>query len=304
MSRVKTGRGSNQYRDKGNAKPQNAAPAANLLSQLVASPSGLLAEDSPETDRFVKEQWAPGEHGWFEYHCLESPESGDAQAWYRSHQQVQILTEQNSDAYIDEDGHTSFELRSEAGQPKVYRVQFPDGLEWDVFEDELLTDPAGYSRPDPPPQPSILNGWPELPELLSEIADIARAHEPDWDAVFEGQQHDWCGEASRDTAAYLNQIGITAQVHIGGLRGCHHSWVELADGTIIDPTIEQYIDRTQDCTVDRSEVPWLSGLNGEQVAVVPPGHPLRAEYQTSPRRRPVIFKRHGSPLTALEPKHT
>lgn len=92
---------------------------------------------------FWREQWSPGDQAWFEYHCLESPESGDAPAWYHSHQLVTVLGEG------DHDGFGTFADRSEAGQPKVYNVRFDDGLEWSVFEDELLTDPAGYERPDP-----------------------------------------------------------------------------------------------------------------------------------------------------------
>ncbi len=29
-----------------------------------------------------------GDVVWFEYHCWESPESSDAEIWYRSHQKV------------------------------------------------------------------------------------------------------------------------------------------------------------------------------------------------------------------------
>ena len=45
---------------------------------------------------------------------------------------------------------TTFEERVNEGMVLVYRVRFDDGLEWDVFEDELLTDPGHFDRPDPP----------------------------------------------------------------------------------------------------------------------------------------------------------
>lgn len=32
-----------------------------------------------------------GKRMWFEYHCLESDSSCDAELWYRSHQQVNVL---------------------------------------------------------------------------------------------------------------------------------------------------------------------------------------------------------------------
>jgi hypothetical protein len=40
--------------------------------------------------------------------------------------------------------------RAEAGMPVTYRVKWGDGFEYDVTEDELLTDPKFYERPDPP----------------------------------------------------------------------------------------------------------------------------------------------------------
>lgn len=96
----------------------------------------------------LHERWEPGETAWFEYHCWEDPRSADAPAWYRSHQQVAVLAESDHDGQ----GGTAAQRLAE-GTPKVYRVQFADGLMWDAFEDELLTDPAGYHRPDPPPAP-------------------------------------------------------------------------------------------------------------------------------------------------------
>ena len=94
----------------------------------------------------LREAWAVGEQAWFEYHCWESPESGDAEVWFHSHQVATVLAEGEHDGW---EGST-FAERAEAGQPKVYVVLFTDGLEWDVFEDELTTDPSGFVRPDPP----------------------------------------------------------------------------------------------------------------------------------------------------------
>jgi hypothetical protein len=91
------------------------------------------------------DHWPDGERAHFEYHCWENPASSDAEAWYRSHQIVTVLGEARSDA----SGDTLLE-RAENGQPKAYRVRFDDGLEWTAFEDELLTDPSGFERPDPP----------------------------------------------------------------------------------------------------------------------------------------------------------
>ena len=94
--------------------------------------------------------WATGSRVWFEYHCLESDRSSDAQAWYHSHQQVEVLglsdCEQVSFATAEERAYEAMVL--------VYRVRFDDGLEWDVFENELLTDPNQFERDDPPNMPT------------------------------------------------------------------------------------------------------------------------------------------------------
>ena len=94
---------------------------------------------------YNKDQWNKDEQAWFEYHCLESPNSIDAKLWYHSHQLVTVLSIEPSDAV----GDTYLE-REENGQPQLYLVRFPDGWEYSVFEDELLTNIAGYERDDPP----------------------------------------------------------------------------------------------------------------------------------------------------------
>ncbi|RDJ35722.1 MAG: hypothetical protein DWQ19_12965 [Crenarchaeota archaeon] len=43
--------------------------------------------------------------------------------------------------------------RCELGCVMTYRVRFEDGLEWDVFEDELLDSPEGFCRPAPGQRP-------------------------------------------------------------------------------------------------------------------------------------------------------
>ena len=83
---------------------------------------------------------------WFEYRCEESHKSSDAQVWYRSHQQCIVL----GFARCDPPFFTGFVERGEAGTCLVYRVRFDDGLEWDVFEDELMVDRKHFDRPDPP----------------------------------------------------------------------------------------------------------------------------------------------------------
>jgi hypothetical protein len=81
-----------------------------------------------------KERWRRGEAAHFEYHCLRSHDSSDAELWYRSHQCVTVVRTVESGC-----GRTSAR-RADNGQPRVYLIRFADGFERSAFEDELLTD--------------------------------------------------------------------------------------------------------------------------------------------------------------------
>jgi hypothetical protein len=85
---------------------------------------------------------------WFEYHCLESADSSDADIWYRSHQRVRIVRLADHDAGM---GSTK-QSRATDGTPIAYWVRFSDGQECCVFEDELLDSPTEFHQPDPPNQ--------------------------------------------------------------------------------------------------------------------------------------------------------
>jgi len=89
---------------------------------------------------------------WFEYHCNESHDSGDAPAWYRSHEQVSVVRLANYEDRLH--AGSNWMSRCEDGLPLVYRARWPDGFEWDVFEDELLEHRASFCRPEPPVDPS------------------------------------------------------------------------------------------------------------------------------------------------------
>jgi hypothetical protein len=56
-------------------------------------------------------------------------------------------------------------------------------------------------------------------QQLAEIGVIAFDHEPDWDAVYEGADHDWCADTSQQVADYLNGAGLPATVVTGGFYG-------------------------------------------------------------------------------------
>ena len=94
----------------------------------------------------------PGQTLWFEYHCLESPHSQDANLWYHSHQQVRVLAMEEPGYGKDE------EERAVQGQPAAFKVRFKDGLVGTAMEDELFDDPKLFSRPEPPKHSEALLG--------------------------------------------------------------------------------------------------------------------------------------------------
>jgi hypothetical protein len=99
---------------------------------------GAIKELSETTDDVV------GKEFWFEYHCFESPKSCDTELWYRTHNKVLVLSIVELGC-----GDTKLERLLE-GCPRVYRVVFEDGFEYDVFEDELMESKEEFERPDAP----------------------------------------------------------------------------------------------------------------------------------------------------------
>jgi 8-oxo-dGTP pyrophosphatase MutT (NUDIX family) len=89
-----------------------------------------------------------GSRLWFEYHCLESHDSSDAQLWYRSHQRVTIVDLKDSEIPAYESAY----WRSYQGMPLAYTIRFADGSTFAATEDELLDSPKDFCRPDPPRQ--------------------------------------------------------------------------------------------------------------------------------------------------------
>lgn len=100
-----------------------------------------------------KDSWKAGEVAAFEYHCQRSHDSADACLWYRDHLPAVVLGVADCEAQGRPELDT-LAARMDAACPMVYRVRFPDGLEWDVFEDELLTGAEHFdsSLVAPPPE--------------------------------------------------------------------------------------------------------------------------------------------------------
>lgn len=98
-----------------------------------------------------REVWSVGESAFFEYHCLQSHDSADAQAWYRSHQPVEVVAFPDSDGLKMLRSGADREERLNDGCPLIYRVRFSDGHEHDVFEDELMSSRELFSDEFSPP---------------------------------------------------------------------------------------------------------------------------------------------------------
>ncbi len=101
----------------------------------------------------VPEGWNPGDLAHFEYHCYEGEDSADAELWHRTHQQVTVISGPYSDPSFGPPAGTAAE-RADNGLPFTYTIRFTDGHEGDAWEDELLTSPEFFRRPDYSPRKS------------------------------------------------------------------------------------------------------------------------------------------------------
>jgi hypothetical protein len=119
-----------------------------MMGSHVNSCDGYTTDDLQESIRRILREEdryddKVGKTFWFEYHCYESPESCDAEIWYRSHQKVKVIG-------VSEWSYDDKEWRQEDGNPRVYLVEWEDGFQYDVFEDELMESPNEFYRPSPP----------------------------------------------------------------------------------------------------------------------------------------------------------
>ena len=118
---------------------------------MTNSPEGVGSDQPGDVLDFGhRENWEPGSRAHFEYHCLESHDSADAQAWYRSHRPVTVLQRNWADEDANDAVGLSFEERRDEGYPATYRVRHDDGFEHVAFEDELYVSDAHFRRPAPP----------------------------------------------------------------------------------------------------------------------------------------------------------
>lgn len=118
---------------------------------------------------------------------------------------------------------------------------------------------------------------PELsPDALEDLAAIAEDLFPEAE-LEQDVEHNWCGEVSKYATRHLMGGEVDCFKKVGGFgpRGTYHCWIELHDGTIVDPTIRQFSDPRFGKDAD----PELADFPGtDTVAVIPPGHPFRRHY--------------------------
>lgn len=86
-----------------------------------------------------KESWSKGEQAYFEYHCLRSHASADAQLWYRDHQAVTVIATVPCDGQAYQQRGENLITRCDDGAPLVYQVKFSDGFIGTACEDELYS---------------------------------------------------------------------------------------------------------------------------------------------------------------------
>ena len=127
----------------------SAAQAGQLGSQLGRLEGAVRALRGVCTiaGNGHREDWYPGDQAWFEYRCLESDDSCDADLWYRSHQQVTVISTRQ---YGPASEGMPYAERCEEGIPSTYKIRFADGHVAEAWEDELLAAPCYFERPDPP----------------------------------------------------------------------------------------------------------------------------------------------------------
>jgi hypothetical protein len=180
---------------------------------------------------------APGEKAYFEYHCFESMESSDSDLWLRSHSAVEVIGEGNWEKEIGQD--MTAQERAEAGVPKTYRVQFSDGYEGEVWEDELYTSPQHWHRDDPPSRlrekHEISVDMPELtPSRLTESIKQMRQVWLDEGIVGSAEEIS-CGLCSDFATAVEAELGseeredlqFATDERLGEPTGYEHTWLRF-----------------------------------------------------------------------------
>ena len=78
-----------------------------------------------------------GNDYFYEYHCLESHDSSDAELWYRSHNKIKIIGYSKNQGLMED-------------EPTTLDIQFEDGYIGSAWEDEILSSEDKYTRPDSP----------------------------------------------------------------------------------------------------------------------------------------------------------
>ena len=136
----------------------------------------------------------------------------------------------------------------------------------------------------------------EAVERLREIERVAWLCTPDWD--------NWCGNASDRVSEYLSQQGIPHTVedinddYAPGWSYGPHTFIRLADGTVLDPTITQF--------VGEGHRRLRGGLSTRRTAVFPVGHPAHKMYDGSVvvrRRARYVFETRGPAPVRRSPVH-
>lgn len=126
------------------------------------------------------------------------------------------------------------------------------------------------------------------PRHLAAIARLRDGVEPS--DAYNG----YCWDVSELVASYLQKQGLDAELcdGAGAVRDGSHVYVVMGDGTIVDPTLDQFYlggrgnergDWTSQVWADRDKEYGIEGLPSENlwfgaVAVIPADHPFAQHY--------------------------
>lgn len=102
---------------------------------------------------------------------------------------------------------------------------------------------------------------------ISEIERLAWENTPDWD--------NWCGNACQRISEYLSAQGIGHRIvdneEVPTFPWGTHTWIELDNGTIIDPTMTQFWGESHPRT--------KGSPSTDRTGVFPSSHPANKYYK-------------------------
>jgi len=178
-----------------------------------------------------KPRFGPGDRVFFEYHCLQSDESCDAELWHHTRQWAVVV------AVVT---HPEVDLELSP----MYIIRFEDDYQHDVFNDEVTERPRpkpeerGVIVPNPQPRTITLNpNNPEEYEWASWM--ITGMHE-----CMDPEDYEDFGYTPADIPL-LKRVGNQAWIEIENLNALEDLLYRIEEqaGDMVDYEIKQFRNR-------------------------------------------------------------